>query len=256
MAQRSSGARHALPAAQARLQVQLGTRQPSVAPRRPQWLHFISLPRLMAASTLRSVPWLVSNTWRGGRRAGAAKFGAGWVEGPGCGKQSNTLGLGIAAVMAPRCTTDQGRLQRPGCAHTSGLHNAHRRCTNSSSAAGFLASRMGPSSGPRFTAAAAGCEQSAQLECSIVNAFAIKPWSLRSHGRRPYSRQAARIKIVCLAHCPVRLWCSKVMPVLVAVHYKASCQAQLQGPRESCARRRTACCALLLAALSGRAVFQ
>ena len=45
---------------------------------------------------------------------------------------------------------------------TSLLHSAQRRCTYSSSVAPPRASRTGPSSGPRLTAAAGGCPHSAQ----------------------------------------------------------------------------------------------
>lgn len=64
------------------LQLQLGTRQPTVAPRRPQWAHFISRPRLMAASTFRSVPLSVSNTCLGRKRGsgGLQATGAGWAS--------------------------------------------------------------------------------------------------------------------------------------------------------------------------------
>ena len=44
------------------LQLQLATRQPTVAPRRPQCEHLTCRPRLIAASTQRSVPWSVSYT--------------------------------------------------------------------------------------------------------------------------------------------------------------------------------------------------
>lgn len=126
----------------------------------------------MAASTQRSVPLSVSHTWQQGRGVGCQ------VALPPCSVQAakhcrrgqqrerhRAAGAALAAAMPLLQPGHRGPALPP---RTSLLHSAHRRCTQCSSVAPPRASRTGPSSGPRLTAAAGGCPHNAQWRCSAM----------------------------------------------------------------------------------------
>jgi hypothetical protein len=110
------------------LQLQLATRQPTVAPRRPQCEHLTCRPRLMAASTQRSVPWSVSYTCgkqRQRRDAGikcalAAVLETAGIWGTCCDTSGQRLHTPSSTSQCI-CHSPRGSTQRISCAQTDRL---------------------------------------------------------------------------------------------------------------------------------------
>lgn len=122
------------------LQLQLGTRQPTVAPRRLQCAHFISRPRLIAASTFRSVPLSVSNTCGGGHGAWRRVIWL-WsaVEGSATSSWWFVEYLQHSQSNGPCCSTTFSPLS--STARTAGVHTFRQRQHSGSCGSGRATGR-------------------------------------------------------------------------------------------------------------------